>query len=133
MIRQNPKISRFGLRALDKALAAQNRTIDKVINITITDEEVLRRISGRWICRNCQAPYHEVDNPPKVSGKCDRCGGELYQRDDDKPETVKKRLITYKKKTSPLIEYYKKAGKLLEVISEGGPEAVHRKILAGLK
>jgi adenylate kinase len=120
-------------KALDKALAKQSRAIDKVVNIRVTEEEVLKRLSGRWICRNCQAPYHEVDNQPKVTGKCDRCGGELYQRADDKPETIKNRLKVYEKETSPLIDYYKKSGKLLEVISEGGPEAVHRKILTGLK
>ncbi|MHB8103948.1 MAG: adenylate kinase family protein, partial [Dehalococcoidales bacterium] len=72
------------------------------------------------------------DNPPKVKGICDRCGGELYQRADDKPETIKKRLKVYETETSPLIDYYKKAGKLVEVVSEGGPEAVHHKILAAL-
>jgi adenylate kinase len=120
-------------KALDKALAKQSRAIDKVINIKVTEAEVLKRLSGRWICRNCQAPYHEVDNPPKVKGKCDRCGGELYQRADDNVETIKKRLKVYEQETSPLIDYYKKAGKLVEVISEGGPAAVHRKIMAGLK
>jgi len=120
-------------KALDEVLAKQSRAIDKVINIKVTEEEVLKRLSGRWICRNCQAPYHEVDSPPKVKGKCDRCGGELYQRADDNTDTIKKRLKVYEKETSPLIDYYKKSGKLLEVISEGGPAAVHRKIMAGLK
>jgi adenylate kinase len=119
-------------KALDKALAKQSRAIDKVVNIKVTEAEVLKRLSGRWICRDCQTPYHETGNPPKVSGKCDRCGGELYQRADDKPETVKERLKVYEKETAPLIDYYKKAGKLVEVISEGGPEAVHRKIITAL-
>jgi adenylate kinase len=119
-------------KALDKALAQQSRAIDKVVNLKVTEEEVLKRLSGRWICRNCQMPYHEVDNPPKVKGVCDRCDGELYQRPDDKPETVKKRLKVYEKETAPLIEYYKKASKLVEVISEGGPENVHKKIMAAL-
>jgi adenylate kinase len=119
-------------QALDKALAEQSKAIDKVVNIKVTEEEVLKRLGGRWICRNCQAPYHAVDNPPKVKGICDRCGGELYQRTDDNTATVKKRLEVYLKETSPLIEYYKKSGKLLEVVSEGGPEAVHRKIIAAL-
>jgi adenylate kinase len=120
-------------KALDKALAGQSRAIDKVVNIKVTEEEVLNRLSGRWICRNCQAPYHEVDNPPKKKGACDRCGGELYQRADDNTDTIKKRLKVYAEETSPLITYYKKSGKLLEVVSEGGPAAVHRKIMAGLK
>jgi adenylate kinase len=120
-------------KALDKALAKQSKAIDKVINIDVSEEEVLRRLGGRWICRNCQAPYNEVDSPPKVNGKCDRCGGELYQRADDNPTTIKKRLEVYLKETSPLIDYYKKAGKLVEVVSEGGPEAVNKKIFAALR
>ena len=119
-------------KALDKALAKQSRAIDKVINIKISEEEVIRRLGGRWICRNCQAPYNENDSPPKVKGVCDRCGGELYQRADDNPATIKKRLEVYLKETSPLIDYYKKAGKLVEVISEGGPEAVNQQILTAL-
>jgi adenylate kinase len=119
-------------KALDKALAKQSKAIDKVVNIKVTEKEVIKRLGGRWICRNCQAPYHDVDSPPKVAGKCDRCGGELYQRTDDKPETVKKRLKVYEKETSPLIDYYKKTGKLVEVTGEGGLQAVHQKILAAL-
>lgn len=119
-------------KALDKAFAEQGKAIEKIININVSEAEVIKRLSGRWICRNCQTPYHETDNPPKVKGKCDRCGGELYQRADDKPETVKARLKVYEKETLPLIQYYKKSGKLVEVDSVGGPEAVHRKILAAL-
>jgi adenylate kinase len=120
-------------KALDIVLKQKNKAIDKVISIKVAEEEVLRRLGGRWICRACQAPYHEVDNPSKTAGKCDRCGGELYQRADDNAETIKKRLEVYQKETSPLIAHYKKAGKLAEVISEGGPEAVHRKIMAALR
>jgi adenylate kinase len=120
-------------KALDKALNDKSKAIDKAVNIKVTEKEVLSRLSGRWICRQCQAPYHEVDNPPKKKGICDRCGGELYQRDDDKPETIKKRLQVYQNETAPLIEYYKKAGKLVEVVSEGGPEAVNKKIVAALR
>lgn len=120
-------------KALDKALKEKSKAIDKVVNIKVSEEEVLKRLSGRWVCRNCQTPYHEVDNPPKVKGICDRCGGELYQRDDDKPETIKNRLLVYQKETAPLIDYYKKAGKLVEVVSEGGPEAVNKRIIAALR
>jgi adenylate kinase len=120
-------------KELDKALAKQSKAIDKAVNIKVAEEEVLKRLSGRWICRKCQAPYHEVDNPPKVKGICDRCGGELYQRDDDKPETIKKRLAVYHKETAPLIDYYEKAGKLAEVVSEGGPENVNKRILSALR
>jgi adenylate kinase len=120
-------------RALDKALAEQSKAIDKVVYIKVSEGELLKRLSGRWICRNCQAPYHEVDNPPKVKGKCDRCGGELYQRPDDKAETVKKRLEVYFAETSPLIDYFKKAGKLLEIDGEGSTEAVNERILTALR
>jgi adenylate kinase len=120
-------------KALDKALKEKSKAIDKVINIKVSEEEVLNRLSGRWICRNCQAPYHEVDKPPKVKGTCDRCSGQLYQRDDDKPETIKKRLQVYQTETAPLIDYYRKAGKLVEVVSEGGPENVNKKMISALR
>jgi adenylate kinase len=120
-------------QALDKALKEKSRAIDKAVNIKVTEAEVLKRLSGRWVCRNCQTPYHETDNQPKVKGVCDRCSGQLYQRDDDKPETIKNRLQVYLKETAPLIEYYKKAGKLVEVVSEGGPENVNKKIIAALR
>jgi adenylate kinase len=119
-------------KALDKALTEQSKAIDKVVYIKVSEGELIKRLSRRWICRVCQAPYHETDAPPKVAGKCDRCGGELYQRDDDKPETVKKRLEVYFAETAPLVEHYKQAGKLVEVDGEGGAELVHQKILAAL-
>ncbi len=119
-------------KALDKALAEQSKAIDKAIYIKATKGELIKRLSRRWICDVCQTPYHETDLPPKVAGKCDRCGGELYQREDDNPATVKKRLEVYYAETSPLIKYYQRAGKLIEVVSEGGPEAVNQKILAAL-
>jgi adenylate kinase len=119
--------------ALDKALEKQKKAIDKVIYIKVSEGELLKRLGGRWICRKCQAPYHEVDNPPKVKGVCDRCGGELYQRTDDNPETVKKRLKVYFTETAPLIEYYQGAGKLLEINGEGGADTVSNRIEAALK
>ena len=120
-------------KALDKAMAQQSKAIDRAVYIKVSEGELLKRLGGRWICRNCQAPYHEVDSPPKVAGKCDRCGGELYQRADDKAETVKKRLEVYFKETSPLIDYYKKAGKLLEINGEGNAAAVNQQILTALR
>jgi adenylate kinase len=119
-------------QALDEALAEQSKAIDKVIYIKVSEGELIKRLGGRWICRLCQASYHETDAPPKVVGKCDRCGGELYQRDDDKPATVKKRLEVYFAETSPLIKYYKRAGKLVEVEGEGSAAEVSRKLLAAL-
>jgi adenylate kinase len=119
-------------RALDTALAGQSKGIDKVVYIKVSEGELLKRLSGRWICRNCQAPYHEVDSPPKVAGKCDRCGGELYQRDDDNEATVKNRLKVYFAETSPLIEYYKEAGKLLEINGEGSTTDINQRIVTAL-
>jgi len=119
--------------ALDKAMAEQNKTLDKVIYIKVSESELLKRLGGRWICRQCQTPYHEVSSPPKVKGKCDKCGGELYQRADDTAETVKKRLVTYFAETAPLIDYYTKAGKLTEVAGEGELDAVRKRITQALK
>jgi len=118
--------------ALDEALAEQGKAIDKVIYIKVSEEELLSRLSGRWICRQCQTPYHAVNSPPEVWGKCDRCGGELYQRADDTVETVKRRLNVYFEETAPLIDYYTRAGKLVEVEGEGDVGGVEKRILEAL-
>ena len=123
----------YQAEALDKALARQAKAIDKVIYIKVSEEELLRRLSGRWICRNCQTPYHATDSPPAVHGECDKCGGELYQRPDDTVETVKKRLQVYFSETAPLVDYYIRAGKLLEIDGEGSIDAVGKRIVAALK
>jgi adenylate kinase len=120
-------------KALDEALKAQNKGIDKAVYIKVPETELLKRLTGRWICRNCQAPYHEVSFPPKIKGKCDKCGGELYQRADDNTETIKKRLVVFFAETAPLIEYYSKVGKLLEVQGEGSMEDISARIIAALK
>ena len=118
--------------ALDKALAPQKKAIDKVVYIKVSEGELLKRLSGRWICRQCQAPYHEVDSPPKVKGVCDRCGGELYQRADDNVETIKNRLKVYFAETSPLIDYYKQSGKLLEINGEGAAAEINGRVTSAL-
>ena len=118
--------------ALDEALAQQDKAIDKVIYIKVSEQELLERLSGRWICRQCQAPYHSVKSPPRVGGKCDRCGGELYQRPDDTAATVKKRLGVYFAETAPLIDYYTRAGKLLEVDGEGSVDEVGERMVESL-
>jgi len=118
--------------ALDEALAKQTKSIDGVVYIKVSEEELLRRLSGRWICRDCQMPYHATDSPPKVWGKCDNCGGELYQRSDDTVETIKKRLQVYFAQTVPLIDYYAQAGKLVEIDGEGSVDEVGRRIVVAL-
>ena len=116
-------------QALDKAMADQSKAIDKVVYIKVAEEELLQRLGGRWICRQCQTPYHEVASPPKVKGKCDKCGGELYQRSDDVPSTIKERLKVFFAQTAPLIDYYTKTGKLAEVNGEGGMDEIKQRIL----
>jgi len=118
--------------ALDKALLKQGKAIDRMVYINVPEQELLSRLSGRWICRNCQTPYHAQSSPPKVEGRCDTCGGELYQRPDDTPSTVRERLKVYFDQTAPLIDYYSRAGKLLEVDGEGSPDEVARRIITAL-
>lgn len=118
--------------ALDEAFRKRNKIIDKVVYIKVPEAELVRRLSGRWLCRNCQMPYNRQSSPPKVWNRCDRCGGELYQRPDDRPETVKKRLKIYFNETAPLVEYYRQRDKLLEVDGEGSVEKVTRRIIRNL-
>ena len=118
--------------ALDKALAQQAKAIDKVIYIKVSEQELLKRLSGRWICRQCQTPYHVTNSPPKAWGKCDRCGGELSQRPDDTVESVRKRLEVYFAETAPLIDYYAQVGKLLEIDGGGDVAGVGRRIIKAL-
>lgn len=102
-------------KALDKALAERDKAVDKVLYINVPDDELLRRLSGRWICRGCQATFHEASRPPAKAGVCDTCGGELYQRPDDTVATAKRRLEVYFEQTAPLIAYYREANKLIEI------------------
>ncbi len=101
--------------ALDAALANIGSKIDYAVNVEVPDENIVRRMSGRRACVECGATYHIVYNPTKEEGICDKCGKELILRDDDKPETVTKRLNVYHEQTQPLIEYYTKQGALVEV------------------
>ncbi|MEW6033757.1 MAG: adenylate kinase [Chloroflexota bacterium] len=119
-------------KALDASLTEHGMTLDRVVYIKVSPQELQSRLGGRWLCRKCQAVYHVVSSPPRVTGKCDRCGGELFQRDDDTPETVKKRLEVYFKQTAPLIDYYRRAGRLIEVNGEQGIDKVGAEILAAL-
>jgi len=110
--------------ALDQELAAQGHKISIVPNIVVPDEVLVERVSGRRLCRLCGEAYHVRFNPAKQPGVCDTDGGELYQRDDDKPETVRKRLQVYWEQTSPLIGYYRNQGVLIEVNGNQSIDAV---------
>ncbi len=101
--------------ALDYALNNQNEKIDYAINVDVPDENIITRMSGRRACVGCGATYHIVYNPTKVEGICDTCGQNLILREDDKPETVKKRLEVYHEQTQPLIDHYSAKGALLTV------------------
>ena len=119
--------------ALKQALQEQAKAIDEVIYIMVPEDELLKRLRERWICRDCQTPYHAVKSPPKVWGRCDRCGDELYQRPDDTAQTVKQRLKVYFAETAPLINYYAKVGKLLEIGGEGKVDEVSQRIVVAIQ
>ena len=118
---------------LDEAFGEQGKTIDKAIYIEVPNEELVKRLSGRRLCRVCQTPYHIISSPPKTPGKCDKCGGELYQRSDDKEETVKDRLSVFFAQTVPILDYYEKQSKLIKVNGNLGIQEVAREIISALK
>jgi adenylate kinase len=119
--------------ALDKGLADKGKSIDKVLYIKVSNEELLKRLGGRWLCQNCQTPYHLITAPPKVPGKCDKCGGELYQREDDKEKTVKERLRVFFAQTIPIVDYYRGQSKLIEVNGNQGIQEVAKEIILSLR
>ena len=115
--------------ALTKALAERGEKVDYAINVDVPDENIINRMSGRRACLGCGATYHITFNPPVKEGICDTCGQELVLRDDDKPETVKKRLDVYHQQTQPLIDYYKNAEVLAEVDGTQPMDAVFQGIV----
>jgi adenylate kinase len=115
--------------ALDELFQKINTQNYKVIWLDVPDEEIVKRISGRRTCKNCQAVYNIYFNPPKVDGICDVCGGELFIREDDKEEKVKKRLEVFREQTLPLIDYYQKKGKkIIKVSGVGGVDEIKERI-----
>jgi adenylate kinase len=119
-------------KALDDALAREGKAIDKAVYIKVSTEELVRRLSGRWNCRQCGAVYHEQSVPPKQKGVCDHCGGELYQREDDRPDVVRTRLEVNLKQTEPLLEYYRRDGKLVEVDGAADVDEVKGRLLTAM-
>ncbi len=114
--------------ALSEMMQKKGIRLDHVVCLEADKEELVRRLSGRRTCRQCMAPYHVEFNPPAKEGVCDRCGGELYQRDDDKEEAIRARLVTYEKQTQPLISYYQSRGLLRLVHGLGAVEEVYNRI-----
>jgi adenylate kinase len=119
--------------ALSRMLEQRDLRLDHVICMEADNEELVRRLSGRRTCRRCMAPYHVTFNAPKVSGVCDKCGGDLYQRDDDQEKAIRARLVTYEKQTQPLIAYYRQQGLLRPVDGLGPMEEVYRRIRKAMK
>lgn len=118
--------------SLDAILQDLGIKLNGVVNIAVPDEELVRRTTGRQICRSCGAMYHITFKPSKKAGVCDKCGGALYQRDDDKMETVKKRLSVYAAQTKPLIDYYKNSNLYIEINGAREMDAVFNDIVASL-
>ncbi len=119
--------------ALDAILHDMGIALTAVLNIQAEKEGLVRRVCGRFVCRKCGASFHKEFRPPKQEGICDTCGGELYQRDDDKEETVKQRLSVYESSTAPLIDYYKASGVLYDIDGDKSMDEVYAQIVSALE
>ena len=129
-------------KALTEALERRSRGLDKVVHIDVPEQELIRRLGGRYCCKDCQAP-HTIeltgsDNgseaaPEQVDARCSKCGGELYQRTDDRPEAVRQRIEVYRSETMPLLDFYRSQGILIEVPGSGNVEFVNLKMMAALE
>ncbi len=115
--------------ALQPILTSMGKGIDHVVNIAVDPEELVRRLTGRRTCKNCGAMFHLFFQPSKKEGTCDRCGGNLYQRADDKEETIRTRLKEYEKQTAPLIQYYQGKKVLRTIQGVGGPDQIFDQII----
>jgi adenylate kinase len=118
--------------ALDKVLAKMNLRLDHVVSIEVAEEELIKRLTGRRTCRDCGAGYHVMFDPPRKDGVCDKCGGALYQRDDDNVATVTNRLKVYTAQTQPLIDYYQAKGLVRSIPGTGEIEEIFNRITAVL-
>jgi len=115
--------------ALDSTLGEMKREINHVVSIEVPNEELVKRLTGRRTCRSCGAMYHLMFDPPRQEDVCDKCGGELYQRDDDQEETIRARLQVYEEQTTPLIAYYRGKGLLRAIDGVGAIEEIFRNIV----
>lgn len=114
--------------ALDVLLNRAGRSLDAVLYVYVPYDILVERLTGRRVCKQCGATYHIIFNPPKQEGICDRCGGTLYQRDDDRPETVQRRLDVNQKETDTLVQFYRKRGILKEIDGLGTIDEVFERI-----
>ncbi|HET6817011.1 MAG TPA: adenylate kinase [Mycobacteriales bacterium] len=120
-------------KTFNDLLLASSTPLDVVLELVVDDDEVVRRLSGRRTCRNCGHIWHLDFDPPSAEGVCDICGGELFQRDDDKPETIRHRLEVYYEQTAPLVGYYAEAGILVGIDAMGPVDDVTERALAALR
>jgi adenylate kinase len=118
---------------LKKMLAEFGTALDVVLNLVVDDEEVVRRLAGRRTCRSCGKVWHVLFDPPAVEGVCDVCGGELFQRDDDREETIRHRLEVYQEQTAPLISFYADEGILQGVDATGPVEEITQRAMSALR
>jgi adenylate kinase len=119
--------------ALDKMLNATGLPIDSALSVDVPKDDLMKRLTGRRTCKNCQQMYNVYYSPPKKDVVCDKCGGELFQRGDDKEDTIKKRLDVYDVQTAPLIDYYNKKGILKSVMGVGNIDEIFNKVCALLE
>jgi adenylate kinase len=118
--------------ALEKTLGALRAQLDSVVSLEVPTEDLVLRIAGRRTCRNCGAMYHVRFSPSKTDGRCDACGGPTYQRDDDREETVRRRLTVYAEQTAPLIDFYEARGLLRRVPGTGEIGEIFRRVAVAL-
>jgi len=118
--------------ALDQLLKDRGLALDRVIFFEVSEAELLRRLTGRRVCKRCGATFHLISSPPKVAGTCERCAGELYQREDDSEATARQRLAVYGRETAPLLDYYRSRGLLTRVHGEGSMDAIEAAVRAAL-
>jgi adenylate kinase len=114
--------------ALDRLLKDLDRPLDRVVLFDVSEEELIRRLSGRRVCRQCSTPFHVTSAPPRRPDVCDACGGQLYQRDDDREDTVRHRLQVYARQTAPLLDYYRSRDLLFTVAGEGDIEGIREQV-----
>jgi adenylate kinase len=118
--------------ALEDLLEKHNLKLDAVVSYDLPTDQLVARLAGRRTCPGCKAVFHIQTRPPKVQGVCDHCGGALYQREDDRPESILVRMAAYEKSTAPLAQYYRKKRLLIPVLAEGAPEAIFQRTLKAL-
>ncbi|MHB1318278.1 MAG: adenylate kinase [Anaerolineae bacterium] len=119
--------------ALDKLLAGMGRRVNAVLNIAVSADVLLQRLAGRWTCSECGEIYHRLFSPEKTEGVCDKCGGKLYQREDDNPVTQQRRIKVYQEQTAPLDAYYRERGVLVDIDGEQSPADVAAQIRQAVK